>query len=84
MEITLTLSDDLAKQLQSIQNPNEFIAEMLANALQNYFLQSTVKSKWARIAQRVQNDPNHLAGYSKALKQDIREFRNHFILSNQK
>jgi hypothetical protein len=32
-------------------------------------------SKWAKIAQRVQNDPIHLAGYAEQLKKDIKEFR---------
>ena len=39
---------------------------------------SVNSSKWAKIAQRVQNDPVHLAGYAEQLKNDIQEFRNHF------
>lgn len=35
-------------------------------------------SKWAKIAQRIHNDPVHLAGYSQQLKQDMKEFRENF------
>jgi Txe/YoeB family toxin of Txe-Axe toxin-antitoxin module len=32
-------------------------------------------SKWALLAERVNNDPFHLAGYSEQLKKDMQEFR---------
>lgn len=32
-------------------------------------------SKWALLAERVNNDPVHLAGYSEQLKKDMQEFR---------
>lgn len=35
-------------------------------------------SKWAKITQRVHDDPVHLGGYAKVLQQDMQEFRNHF------
>jgi len=35
-------------------------------------------SKWAKLVQRVQNDPVHLAGYAKTLQQDMQEFRENF------
>ncbi len=85
MEITLTLSDELIQKIQQLPNPDTFVSEALTRALNNYFLQSTSPlSKWAKIAQRVHNDPVHLAGYSEQLKQDIREFRNHFVLEHDK
>jgi hypothetical protein len=39
-------------------------------------------SKWAKIVKRVQNDPNHLAGYSQQLKKDMQDFRENFVFSN--
>ncbi len=85
MEITLTLSDELVKKIQQLPNPEKFVSEALTRALNNYFLQpASHLSKWAKIAQRIHNDPVHLAGYSEQLKQDIREFRNHFALEHDK
>lgn len=48
-------------------------------------LSSEQPSKWAKITQRVHEDPAHLGGYAKALQQDMQEFRNHFeFLHDQK
>lgn len=85
MEITLTLSDELVRKLHQLPNPDEFVSEAIARAFNTYVFQTVSRpSKWARIVQRVQNDPVHLAGYSEQLKQDIREFRNHFTLMHDK
>ena len=86
MEITLTLSDELVKTLQQLPNPDKYVSELLSRALNVSFPQKPPlrRSKWAVIAQRVQNDPVHLAGYSEQLKQDFREFRNHFTLDHDK
>ena len=79
MELTLILSDELVKRIQQLPNPNQFVSDVLTNALNKKFPPPASRlSKWAKIAQRVQNDPVHLAGYSEQLKQDIREFRNHY------
>lgn len=32
-------------------------------------------SKWALLAERINNNPVHLAGYSEQLKKDMQEFR---------
>ena len=71
MEITLTLSDELVKKIQHLPHPDEFISEALKKALQDYTMQQAQAdaklSKWAKIVQRVQDDPIHLAGYSEQL-----------------
>jgi hypothetical protein len=51
------------------------------NAVRAALTKLTTKSqtsKWAQIAQRIDNDPVHLAGYSQQLKQDMKEFRENF------
>ena len=54
MEITLTLSDELVEKIQQLPNPNQFIGEILTQALLNYVPQPTSHlSKWAKIVQRV-------------------------------
>jgi hypothetical protein len=88
MEITLTLSDELVKKIQHLPHPNEFISEALKKALQYYTMQQAQAdaklSKWAKIVQRVQEDPIHLAGYSEQLKKDMKEFRTNFELIHDK
>ncbi len=82
MEIMLTLSDELVKTLQQLPDAEKYVSEVLSRALNVSCPQTAPRrSKWAAIAQRVQNDPVHLAGYAEQLKQDIREFRNHFTRS---
>ena len=79
MEITLTLSDDIGKQIQNLPNPNEFFNQVIKEALKKLQQQkASDPSKWAKIAQRVHTDPVHLAGYSQQLKKDMREFRENF------
>lgn len=36
------------------------------------------ESKWAKLVQRVVNDPVHLNGYAEILKHDFQEFREQF------
>ncbi|KHD06081.1 hypothetical protein PN36_17125 [Candidatus Thiomargarita nelsonii] len=79
MEITLTLSDDIAKQIQNLPNPNEFVSQIVKDALKKLTnQQQKAKEPWAKIAQRIHTDPVHLAGYSQQLKKDMREFRENF------
>jgi type II secretory pathway component PulC len=91
MEMTLTFPDEMAQQLQILSNPSEFVTQVVKEALNkqvlqqtNPFLDSKSSNKWTRIAQRIANDPNHLAGYSKQLKTDMKEFRDNFEFSHNK
>jgi hypothetical protein len=76
MEISLTLPDDIGKQIQHLPNPSEFVSKFLKEALKNLTSPPVQKdsepSKWAKIAQRIHNDPVHLAGYSQQLKKAMR------------
>jgi len=84
MKITLTLSDDLVKQLYHLPNLSEFVSDAIKQAMlkQPPVIPPppTEPSKWAKMVQRVQNDPIHLEGYSEQLKHDMREFRESFEL----
>ena len=88
MEITLRLSDELIHQLQQLPNPDEFVSKVLKKALSNTSHEPTQQpsqiSKWARIAKRIEGDPVHLAGYSRQLQEDMREFRDNFALMQDK
>ncbi len=82
MEITIRFPDEIGKQVHQIPNFDEFVTRVVREALKNRPAQVTSSdsrlSKWARISQRVQNDPVHLEGYSQQLKKDMREFRDNF------
>jgi hypothetical protein len=86
MEITLRLSDELGQQLQQLPNPDKFVSDLLKKAFHPTVLPEKVRppsrpSKWAQIAQRIEEDPVHLEGYSQQLKEDFRTFRDHFTFS---
>ncbi|MEN8216181.1 MAG: hypothetical protein ABFS56_07355 [Pseudomonadota bacterium] len=76
MKITLTFPDDIGKQVLDLSNPSEFVSKIVKDALKKLTTQQP--SKWAKIAQRIHNDPVHLAGYSQQLKKDMKEFRENF------
>jgi hypothetical protein len=87
MEMTLTLSDEIGKQIQNLPNPNEFVSQVVKDALKkltNQQQKAGEPSKWAKIAQRIHTDPVHLAGYSQQLKKDLREFRENFEFLHDK
>lgn len=78
MQITLNLHDDIINQIQTLTNKDDFVNEAIKNALKNNLALTkklTNTSKWALLAERVDNNPTHLAGYSEQLKKDMREFR---------
>ena len=79
MQVTLELPDNI----QTL--PPEKQKENILKALEDIqVIKSKIKksgnkqSKWAKIVQRVENDPIHLEGYSEQLKKDIKEFRDNF------
>ena len=78
MLVTLNLNDDIVKQIQELNNKEDFINEAIKKAL-NYKPKliniSSTPSKWALLAEKVNNDPSHLAGYSIQLKKDMQDFR---------
>ncbi len=44
------------------------VTDALKNRVNQHSISDSEPSKWAKIAQRVQNDPVHLEGYSDQLK----------------
>jgi len=79
MQVTLELPDNIKTM------PPEKQKENILKALQDIQFIKTKNtnkidkpSKWAKIVQRIENDPSHLEGYSVQLKKDIKEFRENF------
>ena len=87
MKMTLTFPDDIAQQIQGLSNPSEFVNKVVKDALKKLTIQQQKASdpdRWAKVVQRVQNDPIHLDGYSQQLKKDMKEFRENFEFLHDK
>ncbi|CAK8710810.1 MAG: hypothetical protein D3915_01195 [Candidatus Electrothrix sp. AU1_5] len=82
MEITFRLSDEIVRQLRKLKNPDQFVGDALRKALLDASLSRRLspsgKSKWAKIAERIEQHPVDLKGYSAQLQKDMRAFREDF------
>ena len=87
MEMTFRLSDEIVRQLRQLRNPDQFVGDVLRKALQDASLRKrlspTGKSKWAKIAERIDQHPGELKGYSAQLQEDMRAFREDFSLDDE-
>ncbi len=70
MQMLINVPDTLPKPLieKRIQQLEENLKKEAEKSNQK-------PSKWASLAERVANNPVHLAGYSEQLKKDMQEFR---------
>ncbi len=70
MQIIINVPDTLPKPLiqKRIKQLEESLIKEAEKAKQE-------PSKWALLAEKVANNPVHLAGYSEQLKKDMQEFR---------
>jgi hypothetical protein len=79
MQITLTLPDDLARQLLRQTDPNRFAQEAIQSALQEQTDRSAgigkPISKWAMMARRVRDNPLTLGEYRERARMDGEDFR---------
>lgn len=87
MEMTFRLSDELVIQLQQLPNPDNFVGEVLKNALKDLSLRrenlTSQPSKWAKLMQRIDGQPGGLTGYSRQLQRDMQEFRENVIFGQE-
>ena len=83
MKISFDLTDDVVKQLKSILNLDKFVNLVIKKVLQNQLISNDKPSKWALLAQEIENNPSlNLDGYSKQLKKDSLGLRASFIFSS--
>ncbi len=80
MQITLTFSDELLKQLLQYPDPEKFIQEAVKTAMQRE--KPAAKSRWAKLAQRVRDNPISLGDYTEQAKRDGQEFRENFTFQD--
>ena len=87
MEMTFRLSDEIIQQLRQLPNPDQFVGEVLKKALRDGAFRkgpaASPVSKWAKIAQRIEEHPVGLDGYAAQLQHDMREFRENVALSQE-
>lgn len=83
MQISFDLTDDVVQQLKLIPNLDTFVNRVIKKALKNQLISNDKPSKWALLAQEIENNPTlNLDGYSKQLKKDTLELRESFIFSS--
>ncbi|MFZ2727587.1 MAG: hypothetical protein WAX77_15130 [Methylococcaceae bacterium] len=83
MQITFTLNDDIALQLQALPNIDEFVNQAIKNALQYQNPTPTPPSKWALFAQEIKNNPQlQLGDYAQQFKNDLIEFKEDFSFAS--
>lgn len=86
MQVTLTLPDELARQLLTQADPNRFAREAIQSALQECTRQEKVVdkplSKWAALAQRIRENPINLGEYREVARQHGKEFREGVIFDD--
>ncbi len=87
MEMTFRLPDEMSQQLRQLPNPEQFVREVLQNALNNRGQRSSVipaqSSKWAKLVKRIHEEPGGLRGYSAQLQHDMQEFRDNFAFTQE-
>jgi len=87
MEMTFRLPDEMSQQLRRLPNPDQFVREVLQNALNTREQRSNVlpvqASKWAKLVTRIHEEPRGLRGYSAQLQHDMQEFRDNFAFTQE-
>lgn len=87
MEMTFRLSDEIIQQLRQLPNPDQFVGEVLKNALKDVSslrgVSPSQPSKWAKLVKRIDEQPGGLNGYAAQLQHDMREFRENFALGQE-
>lgn len=81
MQITLTLPDELARQIQVLPDRERFVRETLESALRRRVAGNPL-SKWAKIARRIEEHSPGLGDYTESWKQDLREVREDLVFKD--
>lgn len=87
MNLTIDLPDEIGRRLRRLPDPHRFVADALTRALAERPADEgspRVPSRWARLAERVAKDPDHLDGYASQLARDGRIFRDDFAFRHDR
>ena len=80
MQLTLTLPDTLVQQLKSIPDSDNFVREVLQNAVKEY---ARPPSKWSKMAERIEQNAIELGDYTLQFKHDMQTVRENFQLRDE-
>jgi hypothetical protein len=72
MQMTFTLPNELAQQIQALPDRDNFVREVLQVAMQQRA--NPPLSKWAKMAKRIEENAIELGDYTDKFKQDMRDF----------
>ena len=86
MKITITLPDEIAEKVFRLRDRDEFVARAVEAAFvgrpQEMSVQDTKASKWAKLVERIEKNPDELGAYAEELAKDGRDFRRSFRFSH--
>ena len=86
MKITITLPDEVAEKVFRLRDRDEFVARAVEAALagrpQERSVQGAKISKWAKLVERIEKNPEELGAYAEQLAKDSRDFRRSFRFSH--
>ncbi len=72
MQMSFELTESVVNQLKSIPDPDSFVNNVIEKALQGEQRTTQKLSKWALLAQEIENTPElQLDGYSEQLKKGL-------------
>jgi hypothetical protein len=84
MQMSFDLTEDVVEQLKVMPNSDDFVNQVIKKALQKQTVIEEKPSKWALLAQEIENNPAlQLNGYSEQLKKDMLEVRENFFFANE-
>jgi hypothetical protein len=78
MLMSFDLTEDVIQELKVIPNIDDFVNQVIKKALQNRMEVKKQPSKWALLAQEIEQR-NYFGGYSEQLKKDMLEVREGFV-----
>ena len=87
MEMSFWLSEEIIQQLRQLPNPDQFVGDVLKNALKDVAARrggaTSQPSEWAKLVQRIDAQPGGLNGYAAQLQRDMQEFRENFAFGQE-
>ena len=74
MQISLNLSETTIQHLKNLSDPDRFVEDVVTKALQNQVMANKKPSKWALLAQEIE-ERNYFGGCSEQIKKDAQAVR---------
>lgn len=82
MQIILNLPDDIGHELKKLPDADIFVAGLVRTALQQRKPHNEPLSKWARLAECIEETSIGLGDYTEQFKQDMQEVREGLVFKD--